>query len=161
MIIYIAADHRGYKLKEQIKDFLKSLGYSVGDAGNNHYDENDDYPDFAATLADRVGIDHDNAKGILICGSGNGMAIVANKFMNVRAVVAMNSDQAFDSRNDEDANVLCLAADYTEPEQAKKIVLTWIQTVFSGEERFRRRINKTMEVEFKTCRPPEQRESRF
>jgi ribose 5-phosphate isomerase B len=153
MVIYIGADHRGFELKEYLKKFLKSLGYEVVDRGNFGKDENDDYPDFAAVVARDVSIEHETAKGILICGSGAGMCIVANKFMYVRAALAMNSDQAFDARNDDDVNILCLAADYLNPEEARKIVFTWLQASFEGAERFRRRLNKIQQIEEERLKP--------
>jgi ribose 5-phosphate isomerase B len=153
MVIYIGADHRGFKLKEFLKDFLKAKGYSVADMGAQFYDENDDYPDFAQAVAKKVSLDYENAKGILICGSGVGVAVVANKFAKVRAALVASNDQAFDSRNDDDANVLCLAADYLEPEEAKGIVTVWLQTPFADEEKFRRRLNKISEIELQTLRP--------
>jgi ribose 5-phosphate isomerase B len=147
MVIYIGADHRGFELKEYLKNFLRGIGYEVIDRGNFQKDESDDYPDFAAIVARNVSIEHETAKGILICGSGAGMCIVANKFMYIRAALAINSNQAFDMRNDDDVNILCLAADYLEPEEARKIVFTWLQTSFEGAERFRRRLKKIQRIE--------------
>lgn len=147
MIIYIGADHRGYRIKEAIKNFLKDRGYQVFDVGNSRYDEEDDYPDFAMTLARKVSRDYENSKGILVCGSGAGMEIVANKFRKVRAASIMNSDQAFDVRNDDDTNVLIVPADYLTTDTVRKILITWLETPFSGEERFRRRIEKIYRIE--------------
>lgn len=149
MIIYIGADHRGFNLKEKLKQFLVNKGYTVIDKGNSYYDEADDYPDFAALVAQEVASDPDNRRGILICGSGIGMAIVANKFSQIRAASIFNSDQAFSSRSDVNTNVLSLAADFLEEEEAKKILSVWLQTPFSGEERHKRRIRKISELEIK------------
>jgi len=153
MVIYIGADHRGFKLKEFLKEFLRSQGYRVEDVGNDRYDENDDYPDFAEAVARKVSLDYENARGILICGSGVGVSIVANRFMKVRAALIFTNDQAFDARNDDDANVLCLAADYLEPETARGIVTVWFQTPFAGDERFRRRLKKIDAIELQVSRP--------
>lgn len=142
MNIYLGADHRGFKLKEQIKDFLKQSAYSVFDLGNDHYDQNDDYPDFANLVAQKVSSDPQNSVGILICGSGVGVDVVANKFKRVRSALAFNPDQAFISRNDDNANILSLAADFIEFEDAKRIVNIWLQTPFSGGERHKRRLKK-------------------
>lgn len=125
----------------------------MADLGNGFYDEADDYPDFVAAVAERVSLDYENSRGVLICGSGVGMAVVANKFIKVRAALVSNPDQAYDSRNDTDSNILCLAADYLEPEAAKKILEVWLTTPFSREERFRRRLQKISEIELKTSRP--------
>lgn len=157
MIIYIGADHRGFKLKEFLKRNLEESGYEVVDLGNNQYDENDDYVDFAAAVAFKVSLDYENSRGILICGSGVGMDIVANKFINVRSVLAFLPDQAFDSRNDDDTNILCLPADFISNDQALKIVYTWLQTPFSDEDRFIRRLEKILKLELKNFRSIEER----
>ncbi len=147
MTIFIGADHRGLELKEKLKQFLSNKGYTVFDKGNDHYDETDDYPDFAGLVAQEVAEDPDNRRGILICGSGVGIDVVANKFSRVRSALASNSDQAFSSRNDVDANVLCMAADFLDEEEAKKILSVWLQTSFSKEERHKRRLRKIGEIE--------------
>ncbi|MDI6734470.1 MAG: RpiB/LacA/LacB family sugar-phosphate isomerase [Patescibacteria group bacterium] len=146
MVIYIGADHRGFKLKEYLSGILRQSGYTVIDLGNDQYDEEDDFVDFARAVAEKVNVDYEGSRGILICGSGVGMDVIANRFPNIRSALVGNADQAFDSRNDEDANVLCLGANYLEPSLAKKILETWLQTPFSGEERFKRRINKIAEL---------------
>jgi ribose 5-phosphate isomerase B len=145
MLIYIGADHRGFNLKEAIKKSLKDQGYEVVDVGNDHYDENDDYPDFAVLVAREISKDL-NSRGILICGSGVGVDIVANKFKGVRSALVSNSDQAYSSRNDDDANVLSLAADFLDEEQIKKILSTWLATPFANEENFRRRLEKIRQL---------------
>ncbi|MDP3052521.1 MAG: RpiB/LacA/LacB family sugar-phosphate isomerase [bacterium] len=147
MIIFIGADHRGFNLKEKLKQFISNRGYTVDDKGNDHYDEVDDYPDFVAAVAQEVAQDPDNRRGILICGSGVGIDVTANKFSRIRSALANNPDQAFSSRNDVDANVLCLAADFLDEEQAKKILSVWLQTPFSKEERHKRRLKKIAEIE--------------
>lgn len=153
MIIYIGADHRGFELKEHLKNFLQSKGYQVADMGNASYDESDDYPDFAEAVARKVSANYENARGLLICGSGVGVDVVANKFRSVRSALASTADQAFDSRNDDDANILSLGANYLKPEDAEKIVLTWLTTPFAGEERFRRRLEKVRNLEQKVSHP--------
>ncbi len=145
MVIYIGADHRGFNHKQSIKEYLKGMGYAVVDMGNENYDEADDYPDFAERVAEKVSID--SGMGILICGSGVGVDIVANKFPGIRSGLVFNTEQAIDVRVDDDTNVLSLAADYVSVEDAKKIVSLWLSTKFSGEERFRRRIKKIEQLE--------------
>ncbi len=147
MVIYIASDHRGFKLKEHIKSVLKERGYSIYDVGDETYNEDDDYPDFAKKVGEKVSVDFERSKGIVICGSGVGVDIIANKYPNVRSALTATPDQAFDSRTDDDSNVLALGANYLDKEQAEKIVLTWLQTPFSGEERHKRRIRKIQEAE--------------
>lgn len=158
MITYIGSDHRGYQLKKELMMMIKNGGYEVADLGNIAYDENDDYPDFAAKVAERVSRDSANARGILICGSGVGVCVVANKFANVRAALVGSSDQAFDSKNDDNANILCLGSNYVNADQAKKIVLTWIQTPFSDEARHVRRLQKVEQVEDQLLKPREDEE---
>lgn len=147
MNIYIGADHRGFELKEYIKILLKNMGYEVSDMGNFRYDENDDYPEFASLVAKKVSIDYENSRGVLVCGSGVGMDVVANKYPMIRASLVTSPNQAFDSRNDDDANILCLASNYSDSEIVKKIILTWLKTPFSREERHRRRINEINQIE--------------
>jgi ribose 5-phosphate isomerase B len=147
MLIYLGADHRGFKLKEALKYYLKEQGYEVADLGNIVYDKGDDFPDFAAKVAKEVGLAPEQTKGILICGSGTGMAIVANKFKNVRAGLAMSPDQAHTCRHDDNINVLSLAADFTSEDDAKNIVRVFLATPFGDEERYRRRIEKISQIE--------------
>lgn len=147
MLIYIGADHQGFELKDILKRFLKERGYEVIDVGNDKYDENDDYPDFAATVARQVAQDFFTKRGILICGSGVGVDIAANKFKEIRSVLAFNPDQAYLSRRDDDTNILSLSAEFTNEEMAKKIVSTWLATPFSGEEKYKRRLEKIRQIE--------------
>lgn len=153
MIIYIGADHRGFKLKEYLSGVLRNEGYEVADLGNKISDPNDDFVDFAAAVGQKVSIEYQRARGIVICGSGVGADIVANKFPNVRAAVGFSPDQVYDGRHDDDFNVLSLAANFLEPEQAKKIVLTWLTTEFAGDEKYQRRLNKIGRLETRQFRP--------
>ena len=141
-MIYLGADHRGFKLKEFLKSYLVQVGHRVLDMGNYHYDKDDDYPDFAVPVARKVNEDPENARGILLCGSGVGIDVAANRFKNVRSVLASSAEQARSSRNDVDTNILCLGADFLNEEEARKIVEVWLATPFSGEERHKRRIAK-------------------
>jgi len=150
MIIYLGSDHRGFKLKETIKEYLTLSGYTVRDLGNDHYELDDDYPDFASRVAEKVVTDPTGSRGILFCGSGVGVSIVANKYQGIRSALVFSPDQAYASRNDDDTNVLSLAADCLEPEQAKKIVSVWLQTPFSKEEKNKRRIKKISDIEQKS-----------
>jgi len=149
MLIYLGADHRGFNLKERIKSSLHDQGYEYFDAGNAKYDEHDDYPDFAAKVAGKVSIEPERDRGILICGSGVGMDVVANKYRDVRSAVALSADQVFDARHDDNVNILSLAADFMTEEDAFKIVKVFLETPFAGEERFKRRVEKISEIENK------------
>ena len=147
MLIYLGADHRGFELKEKIKSFLVERAYPVSDLGSSVLTPDDDYPQIAKQVAEKVSIDFDRAKGILICGSGVGMCIAANKYPNVRAALGFSTDQAYDSRKEDDTNILCLASGHTSLEEALKIITTWLQTPFSEEERHRRRLRQIEHIE--------------
>ena len=147
MIIYLGADHRGFSLKEHLKQFLQSQGYEIVDCGNTVLDEHDDYPDFASSVAKKVSVAPSETRGILACGSGAGVDIVANKFPNVRSVLAISSDQVYDARHDDDVNVLSFSADAMQPALAEKILLTFLKTPWSGEEKDRRRLQKIVGLE--------------
>ena len=152
MKIFIGADHAGFKLKEYLKKFLSSKGHKVNDEGNLIYDSKDDYPDFALKVGRKVA--KSKSKGILVCGSAEGICIAANKVKGIRAVAVWTIENAKLSREHNDANVLCLSGgDMLKPgsrltkKQAEKITLTWLSTKFSGEERHKRRIKKIAELE--------------
>lgn len=147
MVIYIGGDHRGFELKEKVKNFLKLRGYQVVDLGNTRFDEGDDYPVFGAKVAGQVSAEFETSRGVLICGTGVGMSIVANKFPRIRAVLAYVPDQAFDSRKEENSNVLVLGAEYLDEETANRIVLAWLETPFSDEERHNRRLSEIDQIE--------------
>lgn len=147
MIIYIAADHRGFYLKEMLKTALKKDGYDVQDVGNPETDPNDDYPDFAGAVAEKVAGTGGEVRGIVICGSGFGVDIVANKFAGVRSALAMSADHIRVGRHDDDVNVLSLASDFIQPEQALDIVRAFLSTPFDKEERYSRRLGKIEQIE--------------
>lgn len=147
MIIYIGADHRGFALKEVLKGHLVDGGYDVVDVGNDVLDEGDDYPDFAAAVADGVSDNPFEDRGIAICGSGVGVDIVMNKFIDIRSALVGSEDQIHAARNDDDVNVLSLAADFIDENTAKAIVTEFIETPFDGAEQHQRRINKITELE--------------
>ncbi|MDO8516336.1 MAG: RpiB/LacA/LacB family sugar-phosphate isomerase [bacterium] len=148
-IVYVGADHRGFNLKENIKAVALALGYEVADCGNEKYDENDDYPDFAAAVAKKVSLDPENARGILACGSGAGVDIVANKFLSVRSVLGMSPDHVYDARHDDNVNVLSIAADFVDETQIEPMVKTFLATAYAGGGRFERRLKKIESIELK------------
>jgi len=147
-MIYLAADHRGFKVKEELKKYLRNLGYNFEDLGNKIFDPADDYTDFAERVAKKVSREQEN-KGILICGSGIGMTIVANKFKKIRAALCFNEKMAQRARSHNDANILCLPADFLPLAKIKKIVKIWLETKFSNEENHKRRIEKIKRYERK------------
>jgi len=140
MKIAIGADHAGYKLKEIVKAFLKRKKISVEDFGT-FSQESVDYPDYAYPVANAVAQGKFD-RGILICGSGVGMCITANKVKGIRAVLVHDVYTAKQSREHGDCNVLCLAGRKLTKAKVNKIVDVWVKTKFSGEERHLRRIRK-------------------
>lgn len=146
MKIYIASDHAGYWLKDSLKEDLKSWGHEVEDLGNFEYDPTDDYPDFVIPLAEKVR-DNSGSLGIVIGRSGNGEAIAANKVKGVRAAVCLNEGLAKKAREDNNANVLSLGADFIDQYQAEKIVGIFIDTPFPETERHKRRIEMIAKYE--------------
>ncbi|MBI4050392.1 MAG: RpiB/LacA/LacB family sugar-phosphate isomerase [Candidatus Doudnabacteria bacterium] len=144
-MIYLGADHRGYKLKEKLREYLTSRGYQLRDMGTDSA-EPVDYPMIAERVARGVAADLNN-RGILLCGSGAGVCIVANKFNKIRAAQAWNEDVAHAIRHDDNANVLCLPADSLSQEEVKQIVQAFLDTSFGGEARYQRRIKEIEEIE--------------
>jgi ribose 5-phosphate isomerase B len=144
MKIAIGSDHAGFELKEKIKEFLQANGYHFEDFGTNS-DESSDYPEYAKKVSEAVlgGCEF----GILICASGIGMSIAANKFPGIRAAFCMNHSLAVAGREHNNANILTLAARFTTDIEAKKIVKAFLETKFSSEERHIRRLKKLAEME--------------
>jgi len=140
MKIAIGSDHAGFKLKEIIKDFLARKKFEFKDFGTNS-EESVDYPDYAYLVAEAVARGEFD-RGILVCGSGVGVSITANKVKGIRAVLVHDTYTARQSREHGDANVLALAGKKLTKAQAHKILDVWLKTEFSGEERHLRRIRK-------------------
>ncbi len=143
--IILAADHAGFELKEKIKEFLAGKNFVVEDLGTNN-PESVDYPDYAIKVGKALGKEKE-AKGILICGSGIGMSIAANKVKGVRAAVCHSEKAAELARLHNDANLLCLGSRLTDEKDAIKIVEKFFGTEFTGEERHKRRIEKLHKAE--------------
>jgi ribose 5-phosphate isomerase B len=147
MRIYIGSDHNGFAYKQQLADFLRRSGHEVIDEGDQTLEPGDDFPLFAGkTVQGLLGDTDPEARGILICGSGQGMCIAANRFKGIRASLCWNLAEARSSRNDDDSNVLCLSASQTDFEAAQAIVTAWLATPFAGAERFVRRIKQLDEL---------------
>jgi len=139
-IIYIGSDHAGFRLKEYIKIYLSKTGYGPVDMGNEKYEPGDDYPDYAARVARKVS--ETGRRGIIICDSGVGVCITANKIKNIRAVNPTNAVVARMSREHNNTNILCLGQNYIKPLLAKKIINIWLETEFSQEKRHHKRVDK-------------------
>ena len=146
-MIYLGADHRGYNLKEEIKKFFELEKIKFKDLGNLNYDENDDYPDFVKKVVGKVLSNPKEDKGILICGTGIGMSIAANKFKGIKAGLCLSGYMAKRAIEEDDINILCLAADITDVGTSKKIIKEWLKAKFKNEERHKRRIEKILEIE--------------
>ena len=144
--IFLGADHAGFSLKERLKPYLRKSGYVAIDCGNTQLDRNDDYPLFGAKVARKVAPDS-NSVGILICGSGQGVCIVANKIKGIRAAVAEHIVDAVQARADDDCNVLCLPGRMITLVKAKKIVQAFLHTSFKTEKKYLRRINEVKRIE--------------
>lgn len=147
MKIAVASDHRGYHLKEKVIALLKSKGHEIVDEGPST-DESVDYPDFAALVASKVS-EGEVDRGILICGTGLGMAIAANKFPRVRAAACVDEVTAELSRRHNDLNVLCLSGDLLSSRSTERLVEIWMEAEFEGG-RHQRRLDKIIELEQKT-----------
>ena len=143
-IILLGADHAGFELKENIKEWLWSLGYKVEDQGAFALNKDDDYPAVCRMVGKQVGSGDEKYKGLLFGGTGQGEAMSANRSAHVRAVVYYGGNEEIIklSREHNDANVLSLGARFMIADEAKKVIKLWLDTPFSGEERHERRIKK-------------------
>lgn len=143
MQIFIGADHNGFRLKQTVASWLRQAGYDVIDEGDDHLQSDDDFPQFAArvVLGMKASTDND-ARGILICGSGQGMCMAANRFPGIRASLCWDIVEAQMSRNDDDANILCLPGRIVSTGKAEAIITHWLATPFAGATRFKRRIKE-------------------
>lgn len=144
MKIAMGSDHAGFELKEAVKSQLEAEGHEVEDVGT-HSPESTDYPPFAARAAELVA-GGEAEKGVLVCGSGVGVAIAANKVDGIRAVNAHDQAEAEMSRRHNDANVVTLSGARLDPEQARPIVETFLSTEFDGG-RHARRVGEITEIE--------------
>jgi len=146
MTILIASDHGGFVLKESLKPYLKKNGFGVKDLGA-FSEKRCDYPEFAYSLASKIG-EGKFKRGILICKSGIGNSIVANRVPGVRAALCHNEKSARLSREHNDSNILVLGSIFVSPGQAKKITTAWLKAKFAGG-RHKRRLNQLKEIERK------------
>ena len=139
MRIYLGADHRGFELKEVIKQWLQDSGYEVEDVGAFIFDPDDDYVDFGLKVAESIEGSEGVDRGILLCGSGHGMELVANRFPHVRAILGFNDKVTVQGREDEDANILVLPADWVDNNEATERVDVFLKAEKSEESRHERR----------------------
>ena len=143
--IALGADHAGFRLKEQLRDYLNNKGYSVEDLGT-HSDESADYPDFAAQVSRQV-VEGKAQFGVLVCGSGVGAVVALNKVRGIRASVCHDTYSAHQGVEHDDMNVLCLGDRIVGAELAKELVIAFVSAQFSGEERHQRRLGKVLSME--------------
>lgn len=145
-MIFIGADHRGFELKERLKKRLMDDGWQITDLGNDHLDPSDDYVIFAEKVAKAVVNDKTNF-GIILCGSGAGVDMVANKIDGVRSALVFDVARAKQARSHEDANVISLPADTLDEEEAYEFIKTFLITPFSQEARHIRRLEEMKKIE--------------
>lgn len=146
MKIAIASDHAGYYLKQELINYLKNLNYEVIDLGTDNPAIKSDYPDYARKIAIEI-INKKAERGILICGSGVGACIAANKVKGIRACVCHDSYSAHQGVEHDDMNVLCMGAKIIGTELAKEIVTSFINAKLIKEERYLRRLEKIKKIE--------------
>ncbi len=143
MKIFLGADHNGFELKKALLEVLTRSGHDVADEGDVRLDPSDDFPQFAERVVRAMQASGDSdARGILICGSGQGMCIAANRFKGIRASLVWDVAEAHAARNDDDSNVLCLPARSIKTDEAIRIAEAWLMTPFAGATRFKRRIRE-------------------
>ncbi len=146
MRVAIGSDHAGYQLKEHLRDWLAARDTEVNDVGSRALDPADDYPDFAVAVGEAVRTGRADL-GIVICSTGIGSCIAANKLPGVRAALCHDTFSARLSRLHNDANVLCLGADVVAARLAEELLSAWLSASFSGEERHRRRVETICRLE--------------
>jgi len=146
MKVALAADHNGFELKQDISIQLEKAGYEVLDLGPHSYDPLDDYPDYADKLAESV-TKGECQRGIMVCGSGVGASVAANKRKGIRAAVCHDIYSAHQGVEHDDMNVLCLGARIIGSEVASELVKAFVNASFTGEERHKRRLDKVLRME--------------
>ena len=141
-MIYLGADHRGFELKTRLFKRLIDEGYEVTDLGNDHFDPNDDYVDFAIEVAQKTAQNPAGNRGIVICGSGVGVDIAANKVRGIRCGLGFAEDQVHAARKDDNINILALASDNATEEEALRLVEKFLETEFVESDKYLRRLEK-------------------
>ncbi len=146
MKVFLGSDHRGYYLKEKIARWLYDAKYDFFDVGAESLDLHDDYPKYAGEVASLV-VSTKSSRGIILCGSGVGVNATANKFDGIRASIGICVKQIKAGRNDDDMNILVIAADYTDEYEAKEMVKAFLETKFGKKERYKRRLKEISKIE--------------
>lgn len=147
MKIFVGSDHNGFHLRNALLKYLKSAGYDVVDDGDDKLNPDDDFPVFAARVVHAMQASDDpEPRGILLCGSGQGMCIAANRHKGIRAALLYDRESARSSRNDDDTNIACLPASVLKKDEANVIIETWLNTPFARAARFTRRIREIDEL---------------
>ena len=145
-LVALGSDHGGFPLKEELLPWMKGQGYEVLDVGAHSFDPSDDYPDFAYAVAQAVASGK-APRGIIICGSGVGACIAANKVPGVRAGICHDTYSAHQGVEHDDMNVLCLGARIIGGALAVELVTAFLNARFSSEERHARRLRKVLDIE--------------
>ena len=146
MRISLTADHNGFELKKELIEHIQSLGHETIDLGPYEYESTDDYPDFAKIISDNVS-QQQTDRGIMICGSGVGASVAANKIKGTRAAVCHDIYSAHQGVEHDDMNLLCIGSRIIGIEVAKELVKAFIDAKYTGEERHSRRLNKVLSME--------------
>ena len=144
--VYLGADHAGFSLKNSLKEHLEARGFVVEDLGAHELDAGDDYPQYAAAVAQAVR-KHPGSFGILSCGNAEGIAIAANKFQGIRAGIGYSTEAARTMRNDDDANVIAIPGRLPINDDPLEVAETFLNTPFSKAERHERRLGQVAEIE--------------
>ncbi len=145
-MIYIGADHRGFALKEKVKIWLGEWNHEFEDLGPSSLNPDDDYTVYGESVAKKVQSNSDYF-GILTCGSGVGVDVVANKYDGIRSSIGKNRDQVKAGRKDDNMNILVIAADYTNEEEAKEMVKAFLETSFDNAPRHKKRLDDIKKIE--------------
>jgi ribose 5-phosphate isomerase B len=147
MKVYIGTDHNGFSLKNSLVEYLRKAGYEVVDDGRDRLDPDDDFPIFAKQVVTAMQTSDDREPmGILLCGSGQGMCMAANRFKGIRAALGYDHESVRSARHDDDANILCLPARHLKKDTTNVLVETFLNTPFSHVGRFQRRIKELDEM---------------
>lgn len=146
MKIYLGADHRGFELKGKMADWLGEHSHDFEDLGAGELNPEDDYTTFAGRVASAVA-ENPKSLGILMCGSGVGVDVMANKFDGIRSSIGKNADQVAAGREDDDMNVLVIAADYTSESEAIEMIEKFIKTNYAKTKRYERRLADIKNIE--------------
>lgn len=143
MKVYVGSDHNGFYIRLALMSYLERAGYEVFDAGDKKLDPEDDFPLFAEQVVNSVLLSEDSdARGVLVCGSGQGMCMAANRFKGIRAALGYDRGSILAARHDDNANILCLAADTLKKDEANVLTETFLNAAFADTTRFRRRLRQ-------------------